>query len=70
MLLVKERIMGAVTVMTEEEANKIWQIIQYNHLEEVEPLPDEIAALEAYRNGDPEYQPTISHEEVLKELFG
>ena len=37
-------------------------------MEEVEPEPDEMAAIEAYKAGDPEYQPYISQEELLKEL--
>lgn len=35
---------------------------------ETEPEPDEIAALEAYRHGDPDYHPYISQEELIKEL--
>ena len=36
--------------------------------EEVPPYPDEIAAIKAYKSGDPEYQPSISQEELMKEL--
>lgn len=36
--------------------------------EEVAPQPDELAAISAYKAGDPDYQPSISQEEVLKEL--
>ena len=32
------------------------------------PTPDEHAAFAAYKNGDPDYQPSISQEELLKEL--
>lgn len=32
------------------------------------PPPDEQAAFAAYKNGDPDYQPSISQEELLKEL--
>ena len=32
------------------------------------PDPEEIAALNAYHSGDPDYQPAMSQEEVLKEL--
>ena len=32
------------------------------------PTPDEQAAFAAYKNGDPDYQPSISQEELLKEL--
>ena len=72
MLAVKERIMGAVTVMSEEDANKFWRILQQNYgygLESVEPTKDEIEALDAYESGDPEYQATISQEDAMKLLF-
>ena len=69
---VKERIIGAVSIMSEKDAEKVWQSIlatfALSNAEETEPLPDEIVAIEAYRNGDPEYQPVYSQEEVLKEL--
>ena len=64
---VKERIFGAVTIMSDEDAEKVWNLIQatflLNNVEEVTPDPDEIAALNAY-----DYQPAMSQEEVLKEL--
>ncbi len=69
---VKERIIGAVSIMNEKDAEKVWQsilaIFALSNAEEAEPLPDEISAIESYRNGDPEYQPVYSQEEVLKEL--
>lgn len=36
--------------------------------EEVAPYPDELAAIAAYKAGDPDYQPSISQEDLLKEL--
>ena len=44
---IKERIMGAVTIMSDQEAEKVWNMIQdvyklYN-AEEVSPEPDEIS---------------------------
>lgn len=36
--------------------------------EEVPAEPEEIEALDAYQNGNPEYQPCYTHEEMLKEL--
>ena len=69
---VKERILGAVTIMSEEDAIKVWNLIQgafaLSNAEEVAPYPDERAAISAYKAGDPDYQPSISQEEVLKEL--
>ena len=41
---VKERIIGAVTIMNEKDAQKVWELIQgtfiLNNAEEVEPDPD------------------------------
>lgn len=39
-----------------------------NNVDEVTPNPEEIAALNAYHSGDPDYQPAMSQKEVLKEL--
>lgn len=72
MLNVKERILGAVTVMSNEEAEKLWDIIQATfalaNAESVPPEQDELIALNAYHNNDPEYRPSISQEDLMKEL--
>ncbi len=69
---VKERILGAVTIMSDKDAEKVWYLIQsiftLNNAEEVAPDEDEINAFEAYHNNDPEYQPAISQEDLMKEL--
>lgn len=69
---VKERILGAITIMSEKDAEKVWELIQatfiLNNAEEVVPDPEELEALRAYQNGDPEYQPYITHDELMKEL--
>lgn len=69
---VKERILGAVTIMSEKDAEKVWNLIQsafaLNNAEEVAPDPDELVALKAYASGDPDYQPSLSHDDVMKEL--
>lgn len=69
---VKERILGAVVVMNEQDAEKVWNLIQATfalaNAEEVEPEDDERAILNAYHNGDPEYQATIPAEEVYEML--
>lgn len=45
------------------------QNILFPHdLEEVVPSPEELEILKAYDSGDPEYQPRIPQDEVLKEL--
>ena len=69
---VKERILGAVTIMNEDDAQKLWDLIQATfalaNAKVVEPEEDELLALKAYANGAPEYQPSISQEDLLKEL--
>jgi len=52
MSAIKERIFGAITVMSEEDA----------------PTDEEIKIITAYKNGEKEYQPFITHEELIKEL--
>lgn len=53
-------------------SKKVWDLIQgtfiLNNAEEVEPDLEELEAIRAYKAGDPEYQPYISHEELMKEL--
>ena len=50
---VKERIIGAVTVMSCKDAEKIWALIQGTfalaNAEEVAPDIDELAALKSYQ---------------------
>ena len=69
---IKERIIGAVTIMSEKDAEKIWNLIQASFIlpdiEEVEPDPDELEALRRYEAGDPDYQSSISAEDLKKEL--
>lgn len=36
--------------------------------EEVVPDQEELEAIKAYQNGDSEYQPYITHDELMKEL--
>lgn len=69
---VKERILGAITIMSEKDAEKVWELIQatfiLNNAEEVVPEPEELEAIRAYQNGDPEYQPYITQDGLMKEL--
>ena len=69
---IKERIFGAVTVMSEEDAQKVWELILSTFfffcIEKVLPEPEEQAAINAYQNGDPDYQPSVSQEDLIREL--
>ena len=69
---VKERIMGAVNIMSDQEAEKVWDMIQgvyklYN-ADETLPEPDEISSFHSYEAGESEYQPSYSQNEIIKEL--
>ena len=69
---VKERILGAVTIMSEKDAEKVWNLIQsafaLSNAEEEVPDEEELAAMYAYAAGDPEYEPALSRDRVMKEL--
>ncbi|MCD7716845.1 MAG: hypothetical protein LUI39_10405 [Lachnospiraceae bacterium] len=69
---VKERILGAVTIMSENDAQKIWELIQATfqlaNAETVKADEDELAAFNAFHDGEPEYQPSITQEELIREL--
>lgn len=39
------------------------------NIEEAVPDPEELEALKAYQNGDPEYHPYITHDELMRELY-
>lgn len=69
---IKERIFGAVTVMSEEDAQKVWELIlstfSLDSIEQVLPDPEEQAAINAYQNGDSDYQPSVSQEDLIREL--
>lgn len=72
MTAIKERIIGAVTVMTDKDAEKIWNIIQatfaLENAETVEPTEDELSALKAYQEGDSEFTATLSSDDIMREL--
>lgn len=69
---IKERIFGAVTVMSEEDAQKVWELIlstfSLDSIEQVLPESEEQAAINAYQNGAPDYQPSVSQEDLIREL--
>ena len=69
---IKERIFGAVTVMSEADAQKVWELIlstfALNNVEQIIPDPDEQAAMDAYKNGNPDYQPSVSQEDLIRDL--
>jgi len=76
MTVFKERLIGAIAVMNESDAKRLWEIIlkefadnsAWGDIEEDEPTKEELEILKAYKDGDEEYQPHITHEELKKEL--
>lgn len=79
MTAIKERIMGAVSLMSNEEAETFWNLIQrhyiispktwsnWDNIEEVEPDEIDLQMLHDIEN-DPECKEFISSEEAMKEL--
>ena len=71
---VKERIIGAITVMSEENAEKLWMLIetrfssnQWDGIEEIEPDETDIRMAEEAKH-NPECQVFLSQQEAYKEL--
>ena len=55
-----------------KKAEKVWNLIQASFIlsdvEEIEPDPEEVGALRRYEAGEPDYQPSISAENLKREL--
>lgn len=72
MTAVKERIIGAVTVMNDHDAEKFWEIIvnsftpSWDNIEEVEPDEFDLQMLNAIEE-DPECHEFISESDIIWE---
>lgn len=69
---IKERILGAVTVMSEKDANALWKIIidnfpSWDDIGEVEPDDVDIAMLRE-TEVNPDCKIFVASEEAMKEL--
>ena len=69
---VKERILGAVTVMSEHDANTLWKIIidnfpSWDGIPEVEPDDVDIEMLKEAEH-DPDCQSFVSSGEAMREI--
>ena len=55
-----------------KKAEKVWNLIQASFIlsdvEEIEPDPEELEALRRYEAVEPDYQPSISAENLTREL--
>ena len=74
MTTVKERILGAVSIMDESDAVSLWEYIlscfsarSFDDIEEVEPDEWDIAMLNEIEN-DPDCHEFISSEDAMKEI--
>lgn len=73
---VKERLIGAITLMSTDDATALWEYVVDTHaprtsldsVEAVEPTVEEIEILKAYEAGEEQYQPSIAHDDLKKEL--
>lgn len=69
---IKERLLGAITVMSEQDANTLWEIVienfsSWNSIPEVAPDETDKAMLEEIKR-NPDCQVFVSAEEAMKEL--
>ncbi len=69
---IKERILGAVTVMSDNDANTLWKIIienfsDWENIEEISPDETDIKMLNEI-SSNPDCASFVSQEDVLKEL--
>lgn len=69
---VKERIVGAVTVMSETDANTLWKLIidnfsEWENIEEIAPDETDIKMLQDIES-NPDCQSFVSGEEAMKEI--
>lgn len=74
MSAIKERLFGAVTVMSDEDAEKVWKFVLNNFstkswedIEEVSPDEWDITMLNDITN-NPDCHEFVSQEDALKEL--
>ncbi len=76
MTAIKERIIGAVSLMSDKEAEDFWKLIQnryiilpknWDNIEEVEPDEIDLQMLEEIK-ADPDCHSFVSSEEAMKEL--
>ena len=55
-----------------KKAEKVWNLIQaafiLSDVEAIAPDPEELEALRRYEAGEPDYQPSISAENLKREL--
>ena len=69
---VKERILGAVTVMSEKDAVMLWEIIinnfsEWESIEEIKPDKLDLAMLQEIEN-NPDCRTFVSSDEAMREL--
>lgn len=63
----KEILHGLIDMIPESDTETIYNVL-LKFIPSDMPTNDELLALKAYANGAPEYQPSISQEDLLKEL--
>lgn len=75
--MIKEKITTLLDIMTEEQAEIVLEYIQdtfelrqkstWDNVEEDMPTPDEIEIINSYNEGDDDYKPAVTHEQIKKE---
>lgn len=70
---IKERILGAITVMTDEDAKKVWQLIveqfssSWNNIETEEPDEWDLEMINEIKN-NPDCKEFMTTDETMREL--
>ncbi len=69
---IKERILGAVTIMSEKDANTLWKIIldnfsEWENIEEIEPDEADLSMLKEIEE-NPDCKIFVSNDDAMREL--
>lgn len=74
---IKERIIGALSIMNDDDAASVWAFIQdgymvkaktWDDIEEAEPAEDELEIIKKYNSGDSDFLPSVTHDELRKQM--
>ncbi len=74
---IKERIVGALSIMSDTDAESVWAFIRdgyvvktktWSDIEEVEPDAEEMEIIKKYNANPTAFAPAVSHEDLRKQI--
>lgn len=74
---IKERIVGALSIMSDEDAESVWAFIRdgyvvksktWDDIDEVEPDSDELELIKKYSAAPSAYAPAVTHEDLRSQI--